>query len=186
MLKLICAVLPIATLGCLNSVDTLKAFYQAIASHDCEKAVTYADGYSVERCQNIASLQLGDSIRVIEKQKDKQVLQFSVSYKQSKQTNTTTTEATVVLNRKDDIWKIDFSSLKTLPNSDKPVSVTTKPAEPETKTPEPSPPPVVSLSKPGGLLALWQTEQLQGKTGDEKIHGGRKPDLSPLSRTQPN
>jgi peptidoglycan/xylan/chitin deacetylase (PgdA/CDA1 family) len=192
MLKLICAVLPIATLGCLNPVDTLKTFYQAIASHDCEKAVTYADGYSVERCKNIASLQLGESIRVIEKQKNKQLLQFSVSYKQSKQTNTTTTEATVVLNRnKDDSWKVDFSSLKTLPVPDTDQPVATKPAEPAIKPPESpapvsSPPPVAAPDKPDGLLALWQTEQLQGKSGDEKIHWLRKPDFSPPARTQPN
>lgn len=195
MLKLICVVLPLATLGCLNSVDTLKAFYQAIASHECEKAVGFAEGYSIERCQNIASLQLGESIRIIEKHKNKEILQFSVTYKQAKQTISTSTEATVVVNRKDNSWKIDFSSLKSLSDNNTPVVVATKPVEPkaEPKAVEPKPKveppasvPTATAFKPEGLLTLWTPEALQGKAGDEKIHWLRKPDFSPPARTQPN
>ena len=184
MLKLICAILPIATLGCLNPVDTLKGFYQAIASHDCEKAVTFAEGYSVEQCQNITSLKLNDSIKVIEKEKNRQVLQYSVSYKRSKQTNETTTEASIVLKKQDDIWKVDFSSIKPLPVKDAPVNAPTKAAEPK---PEPvaavSPHPVAPVSEPTGLLTLWQSEQLQGRAGDEKIRWLRKPDFDPPEKT---
>ena len=178
--------LSIAALGCLpveadNPIHALQAFYQAIASHECEKAVALAEGYTMERCQHIASLQLDKSIRVIEKQTDKQVLQFSVMYQLAKQPSSTTTEATVELKRINDTWKVDFSSLKTLPSQELPVSTTTKAIEPKPEVPA-SPPP----SKPTGLLALWTVEALQGKAGDEKIHWLRSPDSSPPVQTQPN
>jgi len=178
--------LSIAALGCLpleedNPIHTLQAFYQAIASHECEKAVALAEGYSVEMCQHIASLQLDKSVRVIEKQTDKQVLQFSVMYQRVKQPSSTTTEATVELKRINDTWKVDFSSLKTLPSQELPVSTTTKAIEPKPEVPVSQPP-----SKPTGLLTLWTDEALQGKAGDEKIHWLRKPDFSPPVQTQPN
>jgi peptidoglycan/xylan/chitin deacetylase (PgdA/CDA1 family) len=168
-----------------DPVSTLQAFYQAIASHECEKAVALAEGYSVERCQNIASLQLGESIRVIEKQTDKQELQFSVVYQLAKQPSSTTTEATVAVKRIGDTWKVDFTSLKTLPNQELPVAVT-KPAAPKPEPPVSVPPSVAPPSKPTGLLSLWASEALQGNAGDEKIHWLRKPDFSPPARTQPN
>jgi peptidoglycan-N-acetylglucosamine deacetylase len=184
--------LPIAALGCLpegvgDPVSTLQTFYQAIASHDCEKAVALAEGYSVERCQNIVSLQLGKSIRVIEKQTDKQLLQFSVTYQLAKQPVSTNTEAIVALKRTDDIWKVDFSSLKTLPNpSDVSVSAETKPVKPKPEPAVSAPPDTESPSEPTGLLSLWTAEALQGKAGDEKIRWLLTPDYAPPARMQPN
>jgi peptidoglycan/xylan/chitin deacetylase (PgdA/CDA1 family) len=165
-----------------NPIGTLKAFYQAIASHECEKAVSLAEGYSLERCQNIDSLKLGASIHVIEKQTDKQLLQFSVEYQQVKQQASTITDASVIVKRIGDIWKVDFSSLKTIPSQDSSASVAVK-------TIESKPEPVIALppaTKPTGLLGLWSSEILQGKTGDEKIHWLRSPDFSPPARIQPN
>jgi peptidoglycan/xylan/chitin deacetylase (PgdA/CDA1 family) len=150
--------------------------------------VALSEGYSLERCQAIASLKLGDSISIVAEQSDNTVLKFNVSYQLHKQKTPTTTEATLAMKRVDKQWKVDFSSLKVLP--DKAVSVEKKAVEPK---PEPveskpesaviTPPPV---TQPTGLLTLWTAEQLQGKAGEEKIHYLRAPDFSPPSRTQPN
>lgn len=191
MFKWVCGALSIAALGCLNPSETLRAFYQAIASHECDKAVALSDGYNLERCQAIASLQLGDSISTVAEQPDNTVLKFNVTYQLNKQKTPTTTEATLMLKQVDKQWKVDFSSLKILP--DVPVSVEKKAAEPK---PEPtvatSPPampkvePPPPVKEPIGLLTLWTVEQLQGKAGEEKIHYLRAPDFSPPSRNQPN
>jgi peptidoglycan-N-acetylglucosamine deacetylase len=184
--------LSIAALGCLpegtgDPVSTLQAFYQAIAGHDCEKAVALAEDYSVERCQNIVSLQLGKSIRVIEKQTDKQLLQFSVAYQLAKQPVSTNIEATVVLKRTDDSWKVDFSSLKTLPSpSEAFVSAETKPIKPKPEPTFSAPPAPEPPNEPTGLLSLWTVEALQGNAGDEKIRWLRTPDYAPPARMQPN
>lgn len=188
MFTWVCGALSIAALGCLNPTETLRTFYQAIASHECDKAVALSEGYSLERCQAIASLQLGDSISIVAEQSDNTVLKFTVSYQLHKQKTPTTTEATLAMKRVDKQWKVDFSSLKVLP--DKVVSVEKKATEPK---PEPAeskpesavitPPPV---TQPTGLLTLWTAEQLQGKAGEEKIHYLRAPDFAPPSRTQPN
>ena len=182
--------LPItAALGCLpvnasNPVDTLRAFYSAIASHECEKAVALAEGYSVERCQKIANLQLNEPITVIEEKKNSAVLQFSVAHELTEQKQRIATTATVVLKRVGEQWKVDFSTIKSLSDKTLPVSDDT-PTPTEVK-PEPSASPPPPPSKPTGLLSLWAPEALQGKAGDEKIHFLRKPDFSPPSRTQPN
>jgi peptidoglycan/xylan/chitin deacetylase (PgdA/CDA1 family) len=197
MFKWVCGALSIAALGCLNPSETLRAFYQAIASHECDKAVALSEGYSLERCQAIASLQLGDSISIVAEQSDNTVLKFNVTYQLHKQKAPTTTEATLAMKRVDKQWKVDFSSLKILP--DAALSVEKKAAEPKPETAvavpppaapkaepvvvAPPPPPVV---QPTGLLTLWTAEQLQGKAGEEKIHYLRAPDFSPPSRTQPN
>ncbi|MDD1616202.1 MAG: polysaccharide deacetylase, partial [Methylococcaceae bacterium NSP1-2] len=179
--------LPItAALGCLpvdtgNPVNTLRAFYSAIASHECEKAVALAEGYSVERCQKIASLQLNEPITVIEEKKNSAVLQFSVAHELTEQKQRIATTATVALKRVGEQWKVDFSTIKSLNDKALPVSDTPKPTEVKPEPPA-SPPP----SKPTGLLSLWAPEALQGKAGDEKIHFLRKPDFSAPSRTQPN
>jgi peptidoglycan/xylan/chitin deacetylase (PgdA/CDA1 family) len=108
-------------------------------------------------------------------------------YQRVKQPSSTITEASVALKRTDDTWKVDFSSLKILPNKKLPVSATTtKPAESKTEIPISIPPPAVPASKPEGLLSLWTPEALQGNAGDEKIHWLRKPDFSPPALTQPN
>lgn len=214
MFKWVCAALSIAALGCLNPVETLRAFYQAIASHDCEKAVALAEGYSLERCQNIASLQLGDSIGIVTKQPNKTVLKFNVVYQLHQQKASTATEATLVLKRIDNQWKIDFSSLKTLPAtpvnmvkktaktkpeqpaviapppavaSSAPVSMAKKSAEPKPEQPVViAPPPAAAAIQPTGLLTLWTADVLQGKEGDEKIRWLRSPDFSPPRKTLPN
>ncbi|MDP3333755.1 MAG: polysaccharide deacetylase family protein, partial [Methylococcaceae bacterium] len=119
------------------------------------------------------------------------VLKFTVSYQLHKQKTPTTTEATLAMKRVDKQWKVDFSSLKTLP--DKPVSVEKKAVEPKPEvavtqppvTPKAEPPPPVT-QQPTGLLTLWTAEQLQGKAGEEKIHYLRAPDFAPPRRTQPN
>jgi peptidoglycan-N-acetylglucosamine deacetylase len=195
MFKWVCSALSIAALGCLNPVDTLRAFYQAIASHDCAKAVALSEGYSLERCQAITSLKLGDSISIVAQQPDKTVLKFNVVYQLREQKTPTATEATLVIKRVDKQWKVDFSSLKVLP--DAAVSVEKKPAEPKPEPAVIAPPPAVPkaepvvvppppVTQPTGLLTLWTPEQLQGKAGEEKIHYLRSPDFSPPSRTQPN
>jgi hypothetical protein len=107
--------LPIAALGCLpaeadNPTSTLQVFYQAIASHACEKAVALADSYSLERCQHVASLQLGKKITVLEAQTDKAVLQFTVEYQLTSSPEHTATEATLVLKRTGKQWKVDFQA----------------------------------------------------------------------------
>lgn len=182
MFKWVCSALAIAALGCLDPVATLRAFYQAIASHDCAKAVALSEGYSKERCQAIDNLKLGDSISIVTEQPDKTVLKFNVTYQLHQQKTPTITEATLVLKRVDKQWIVDFSSLKALP--DIPVSTVTKLAEPKPE-PEPLAPPPPAI-QPTGLLTLWTPEALQGNAGDEKIHWLRKPDFSPPSRTQPN
>lgn len=188
MLKWICAALPIAAIGCLDSVATLQNFYQAIASHDCGKAVALADGYSIERCQNISNLKLSDSIQLVTKQADKHTLRFTVSYQQEKQ-QPTSTEATIDVKRVNDTWRVDFASLKVQPKQTAETQVTTKPPEvTEIKTEPPAkpvPPPTPTLSQPSGLLSLWTAEQLQGKAGDEKIRWQRA-DFNPPLRTEPN
>jgi peptidoglycan/xylan/chitin deacetylase (PgdA/CDA1 family) len=167
-------------------VATLQAFYQAIANHDCGKAVILADGYSVERCQAISNLKLSDSIQIIKKQGNKQILQFSVSYQLAQQPFTTT-EATIEVKRINDVWRVDFSSLKALHSkettvvSEAPKTVETKPESPISTAPLPASP----LIQPTGLLSLWTADALQGKTGDEKIHWQRA-DFSPPLRTEPN
>jgi hypothetical protein len=113
-------------LGCLpaeadNPTRALQMFYQAIAHHDCEKAATLAEGYSVERCQHIASLQLGEKITLLDEQADKAVLQFTVVYQLTTPPEQMTTEATLIIKRIDKQWKVDFSSLKVLPRQDAPV-----------------------------------------------------------------
>ncbi len=182
--------LPIAALGCLpaeadNPTSTLQVFYQAIASHACEKAVALADGYSLERCQHVASLQLGKKITVLEEQTDKAVLKFTVEYQLTSSPEHTATEATLVLKRTGKQWKVDFSSLKTLPSKNLPVSETVKPTEPK-----PEPPAAAPVSQDSiqalSLLSLWTPEQLQGNAGDEKIHWLRSPDFSAPTRTQSN
>jgi peptidoglycan/xylan/chitin deacetylase (PgdA/CDA1 family) len=162
-----------------NPTQALQLFYQAIASHDCEKAVALADGYSLERCKNVASLQLAEKINVLEEQNNKSVLQFTVSYQFITPPEQKTDDATLSIKRMDKQWKVDFSSLKVLPSNSK---VAEKPAETKPK-PEPIAPPV---NQSPSLLSLWQEKQLQGKAGDEKIHWLRKADSSPPARTQPN
>ncbi|MDD1607921.1 MAG: hypothetical protein LUQ18_05395, partial [Methylococcaceae bacterium] len=158
--------LPItAALGCLpvnagDPVNTLRAFYSAIASHECEKAVALAEGYSVERCQKIASLQLNEPITVIEEKKNSAVLQFSVVHELTEQHQRIATTATVTLKRVDKQWKVDFSTIKALNDKALPVSDTPKPTEVKSEPPASPPPPV---SKPTGLLSLWTPEALQGK-----------------------
>jgi peptidoglycan/xylan/chitin deacetylase (PgdA/CDA1 family) len=150
--------------------------------------VALSEGYSLERCQAIASLKLGDSISIVAEQSDNTVLKFTVSYQLHKQKTPTITEATLAMKRVDKQWKVDFSSLKVLPNT--PASVEKKTAEPKPEPAESKPesavitPPLVT--QPTGLLTLWTAEQLQGKAGEEKIHYLRAPDFSPPSRTQPN
>jgi peptidoglycan/xylan/chitin deacetylase (PgdA/CDA1 family) len=184
MLKWICTALPIAALGCYDSVDTLRAFYQAIANQDCEKAVALSEGYSVERCRNIASLQLGESITVVAEQPDKRVLKFKVSYQQTASSEAKTTEATVIVKQSNKQWKVDFSSLAILPDKNPPVIRAAKAnaVKPEIPVLPVSP----AITQAPSLLSLWQAEQLQGKAGDEKIHWLRSPDFSPPARTQPN
>jgi|WetSurSiteA1Bulk_404760.scaffolds.fasta_scaffold00117_18 peptidoglycan-N-acetylglucosamine deacetylase len=190
MLKWICTALPIAALGCYDAVGTLKAFYQAIASHECEKAVALAEGYSLERCQNIAKLKLGESITVVSDQADKTVLKFKVTYHTKASSEPTTTEATVILKQMDKQWKVDFSSLQTVADKEPPARSDEKPKEAKPApiaTNEPKPePPATPVNQTPSLLSLWQPEQLQGKAGDEKIHWLRSPDFLPPSRTQPN
>jgi peptidoglycan-N-acetylglucosamine deacetylase len=180
--------LPIAALGCFptNPVSTLQAFYQAIASHECEKAVALAEGYTVAQCQKIASLQLSEPITVIEKKKNSEVLQYSVLYQRTehKELDPIATTATIVVKRVGEQWKVDFSTIKSLNDKALPVvSATPKPTEVKA---EPPPPPVTeSNNEAPSLLTLWQPEQLRGNAGDEKIHWLRKPDFSAPERTQP-
>ncbi|MEI6706598.1 MAG: polysaccharide deacetylase family protein [Methylococcales bacterium] len=183
--------LSIAALGCLpleedNPIYTLQAFYQAIASHECEKAVALAEGYSVERCQKVASLQLDKSITVIEEKTNSAVLKFSVVHQLIEQQERIPTTATVVVKRVGEQWKVDFSTIKSLNDKALPVSDAVKPTEVKPAPPAPVTPPLVTPSKPTGLLTLWTDEALQGKAGDEKIHWLRKPDFSPPVQTQPN
>ena len=119
--------LSIAALGCLpleedNPIYTLQAFYQAIASHECEKAVALAEGYSVERCQKVASLQLDKSITVIEEKTNSAVLKFSVVHQLIEQQERIPTTATVVVKRVGEQWKVDFSTIKSLNDKALPVS----------------------------------------------------------------
>ena len=93
-----------------NPSSTLRDFYQAIASHDCQKAVALSEGYSLERCQKIASLKLGE----VEVQTDKTVLKFSIVYRTIEQKESIAITATVSLKRVGEQWKVDFSTLKIL------------------------------------------------------------------------
>lgn len=181
MKKIWTVLLAVEIFGCSpaeaeNPSTTLREFYQAIASHDCQKAVALSEAYPLERCQKIDSLQLGEELTVVEQQTDKTTLKFSIVYQLIEQKDPITTTATVLLKRVGEQWKVDFSTLKSLPDKALPASNV-----------EPKPiaitPPVES--KPDGLLALWTSEQLQGKAGDEKIHGLRPPDFHPPFLMQP-
>lgn len=177
--------LPIAALGCFptDPVSTLQAFYQAIASHECAKAVALAEGYTLAQCEKIASLQLSESITVVEKKKNSAVLQYSVLFKRTEQQEPIATTASIVIKRVGEQWKVDFSTLKSLNDKALPVvSDTPKPTEVKA---EPPPPVIESNNEAPSLLALWQPEQLRGNAGDEKIHWLRKPNFSPPERTQP-
>ena len=188
-MKWACAVLPFAALGCYDAVGTLKAFYQAIAEHQCEKAVNLAEGYSIERCQEVTELKLADNITVV-KDGDNTVLKFSVSYKTVKASENVK-DASITLKRVKDEWKVDFASFKLSelatpkPENKPEPQPQTKPPKVETK-PEPKPESSVvatSVAQPT-LLSLWQPEELLGKVGDEKIRYMRKPDFSAPVRTE--
>lgn len=184
MLKWLCAALPVAALGCYDAVATLKAFYQAIAEQQCEKAVSLAEGYSLERCGHVTELQLGDNIVVLKQDDDHALLKFSVSYKTANRAEQVK-DAEIAVKRVQEVWKVDFASL-TLPEPPKSVelvTVDTKPVEaikvetkPDVKTVEPE-----TLNPP--LLALWSSDELLGKAGDEKIRY-HKANFNPPVRTE--
>ena len=176
-MKWACAVLPLAALGCYDAVGTLKTFYQAIAEHQCEKAVSLAEGYSIERCQAVTELKLGDNVTVM-KEGDDTVLKFSVNYKTTKDSENIK-DASITIKRVNNDWKVDFASLKLPEVSTPKPDIKPEPPKVETKPEPPKPEPIAQPA----LLSLWQPEELLGKAGDEKIRY-KKPDFSPPVRTE--
>lgn len=178
MLKWLCTVLPIAALGCYyDATDTLKAFYQAIAQHDCEKAVALAEGYSMERCRNITELKLAEPITVLAEKPNKIVLNFQVTYQQKTAPTPVSKNMAVTLKQIDKQWKVDFSSLREKEAYDKITEPLLEIKESAKLEPQ-------VIKQNSSLLSLWQAEQLLGKAGEEKIHWLRSPDYAPPLRTQ--
>lgn len=136
--------------------DALRAFYGAIAAHDCEKAAKLADGYSADQCRKIERLTLDDQSIVRRRDEANKVsLEYGVSLRKTGVPGINITNAEITLNRYGEKWIVDFSSLQPL---------STKYYRDEQQLP---------TARLGDGLA--KDPQADGHPGTIELHAGSKP-----------
>jgi Predicted xylanase/chitin deacetylase len=174
-----------------SPTETVKRYFDAIASGDCERAARLRPGYAAARCRSITGLTVGQ-VRLDSGSAESARVFISVSY--SRDGRTVADVGTFTLTRRGDGWVIDrFSKLGPsgsspqtevavparspvfdVPPQPIPVPPTVTSEPPVVEAPPPPPPAATSL-----LTALWNPAQLLVRDGDRTIKRLRPADHSP-------